>query len=160
MWVWNEIQQGQNFRPHNVPFQAVERIKERLPNNPSALDYFKLYFTNRIVDHMVTETNRYAEQFLDKERDNLRPHSVMCQWVPTLRNEMCAFLGLMMLMGIIYKPRIGMYWSNDELYSTPIFKSIMTRDCFLLMIKFLHFADNKAMMPMIQTEIDFSRSGK
>ena len=91
---------------------------------------------------MVTETNRYAEQFLDKERDNLRPHSVMCQWVPTSRNEMCAFLGLMMLMGIIYKPRIGMYWSNDELYSTPIFKSIMTRDHFLLMIKVLHFADN------------------
>ena len=55
---------------------------------------------------------------------------------------MCAFLDLMMLMGIIYKPRIGMYWSNDELYSTPIFKSIMTRDHFLLMIKFLHFADN------------------
>ena len=48
----------------------------------------------------------------------------------------------MMLMGIIYKPRIGMYWSNDELYSTPIFKSIMTKDRFLLMIKFLHFADN------------------
>ena len=91
---------------------------------------------------MVTDTNRYAEQFLDKERDNLRPHSVMRQWVPTSHNEMCAFLGLMMLMGIIYKPRIGMYWSNDELYSTPIFKSIMTRDCFLLMIKFLHFADN------------------
>ena len=91
---------------------------------------------------MVTETNRYAEQFLDKERDNFRPHSVMRQWVPTSRNEMCAFLGLMMLMGIIYKPRIGMYWSNDELYSTPIFKSIVTRDRFLLMIKFLHFADN------------------
>ena len=106
MWVWNEIQQGQNFRPHNVPFQAVERIKERLPNKPSALDYFRLYFTNRIVDHMVTETNRYAEQFLDKERDNLRPHFVMRQWVPTSRNEMCAFLGLMMLMGIIYKPKI------------------------------------------------------
>ena len=133
MWVWNDIQKGQNFRPHNVPFQTVERTKERLPNNPSALDYFKLYFTNRIVDHMVTKTNRYAEQFLDKERDNLRPHSVMRQWVPTSHNEMCAFLGLMMLMGIIYKPRIGMYWSNDELYSTPIFKSIMTRDRFLLM---------------------------
>ena len=66
----------------------------------------------------------------------------MRQWVPTSHNEMCAFLGLMMLMGIIYKPRIGMYWSNNELYRTPIFKSIMTRDRFLLMIKFLHFADN------------------
>ena len=35
-----------------------------------------------------------------------------------------------------------MYWSNDELYNTPIFKSIISRDRFLLMIKFLHFADN------------------
>ena len=43
------------------PFRLQKKIKERLPNNPSALDYFRLYFTNRIVDHMVTETNRYAE---------------------------------------------------------------------------------------------------
>ena len=140
-WVWNEIQEGQ-FRPQNAPFQGVERIKERIPKNPSALDYFNLYFTNRIIDHMVTETNKYADQILEQQRDNIRPHSMLCQRVPTTCNEMCAFLGPMMLMGIIYKPRLGIYWSIDELYNTPIFKSIMSRDRFLLMIKFLHFADN------------------
>ena len=100
-WVWNEIQEGW-FRPQNAPFQGVERIKERIPNNPSVFDYFNLYFTNRIIDYMVTETNKYAYQIPEQQRDNSRPHSMLCQWVPTTCNEMCAFLGLMMLMGIIY----------------------------------------------------------
>ena len=35
-----------------------------------------------------------------------------------------------------------MYWSTDELYSTPIFSQVMTRDRFLVLLKFWHFADN------------------
>ena len=89
-WVWNEIQEGQ-FRPQNAPFQGVERIKERIPNNPSALDYFNLYFTNRIIDHMVTETNKYADQILEQQRDNIRPHSMLHQWVSTTCNECVHF---------------------------------------------------------------------
>jgi len=38
---------------------------------------------------------------------------------------MFAFLGLSMLMGIVYKSRIHMYWSTDELYQTDIFWSVM-----------------------------------
>ena len=34
---------------------------------------------------------------------------------------MRTFIGLIFLMGIIYKPSIPMYWSTDELYHTPIF---------------------------------------
>ena len=37
-----------------------------------------------------------------------------------------------------------MYWSTDELFYTPIFSSVMPRDRFLILIRFLHFADNSA----------------
>ena len=47
-----------------------------------------------------------------------------------------------MLMGIVYKPTIHMYWSIDEIYSTPIFSDVMSRNRFTLIIKFLHFNDN------------------
>ena len=142
LWVWNEVQLGDGFRPQNFPFQGVGTVNARLPQNPTPLDYFNLYFTNRIIDHILTETNRYADQYIRQQGDNMRPHSLVHQWVATDRDEKRAFLGLMVLMGVVYKPRLTMYWSNDELYQKPIFQSILPRDRFLLLLRFLHFADN------------------
>ena len=45
-------------------------------------------------------------------------------------------------MGIIHKPNLPMYWSTDNLYHTPVFSKIMTRDRFYLLQKFLHVNDN------------------
>ena len=42
-------------------------------------------------------------------------------------------------MGIIYKPAIPMFWSSDELYSTPIFSELISRK---LILKFLHINNN------------------
>ena len=52
------------------------------------------------------------------------------------------FFGLVILMGIIHKPNLPMYWSTDSLYHTPIFSKILTPDRFCLLQKFLHFSDN------------------
>ena len=45
-------------------------------------------------------------------------------------------------MGIIYKPSIPLYWSTDELFSTPIFSQLMTQNKFQLIEIFLHFNNN------------------
>ena len=66
-------------------------------------------------------------------------------WTPTDRSEMCAFLGLSILMRIVYKPWLSMYWSSDLVYKTGIFGDAMARDRFLLLLRFLHFADNDAL---------------
>ena len=136
--LWNEVEEG-NFTPTDISFQGVEAINGILPENPTALDYFKLYFTDILIDLIVTETNRYAGQFIEKERNNLKRYSIVHQWVPTNHSEISALLGILTLMGIIYKPRVAMYWSSDELLCTPIFKSLMTRDRFLLLVKGLAF---------------------
>ena len=52
------------------------------------------------------------------------------------------FIGLIMLMGIVYKPTIPMYWSIDELFSTPVFSEVISRTRFQLILKFLHFNNN------------------
>ena len=47
-------------------------------------------------------------------------------------NEIKTLLGVSLLMGIIYQPKMHMYWSKDALYSTAIFSrcpfSIFYRD--------------------------------
>ena len=139
--LFNEVAEG-NFTPTDISFQGIEAINGILTENPSALDYFKLYFTDTLINPIVTDTNRYGEQFIEKERKNLKRYPIVHHWVPTHHDEICALLGIWTLMGIIYKPRVTMYWSNDELLCTPIFKSLMTRNTFLLLVKLLHFADN------------------
>ena len=49
-------------------------------------------------------------------------------------------IGVIFLMGVIYKPTIPMYWVTEEIYWAHAF-SVMSRTRFQLM-KFLHFNDN------------------
>ena len=46
-------------------------------------------------------------------------------------------------MGVVHKPRFAMHWFTDSLISTPIFSQIISRDIFLILMRFLYFADNK-----------------
>ena len=52
------------------------------------------------------------------------------------------FIGLVLLIGIIHKPVIEMYWSTDPLYVTPLFSSVMQRNRFSMLLKFFHLNDN------------------
>jgi len=57
---------------------------------------------------------------------------------------MLAFLNLSVLVGAVCKPRLHVYWSTDAIYQTDIFPSVMSGDLFLLILRFMHFADNSA----------------
>ena len=120
---------------------------ERLPTNPTVEDFFKLYIIEEMIDHLVVQTNLYARQFLDKEKDNLKPHSRVHEWKATDRAEMLTFLAILILMGILHKPRLPMYWSTDSILVIPIFNQVMRRDRFLLLVRFFHFADNTKYNP-------------
>ena len=71
------------------------------------------------------------------------PRSIVHRWNDTTTAEIKVFMGLCILMGISYKPRVWMYWSKDSLYSSPIFGKIMARERFQIILRFLHFQDNE-----------------
>ena len=60
---------------------------------------------------------------------------------------MLMFLAILILMGIVHKPRFSMYWSTDNILATPIFNQVMKRDSFLLLVRFFHFAENTKYNP-------------
>ena len=102
-----------------------------------------LYIADQIIDHIVIQTNLYAHQIIEQHQNNLRPHSFVHQWKARDRGEILTLLAVVILMGVVYKPRFAMYWSTDSLTSTPIFSQIISRHRFLILMRFLHFADNK-----------------
>ena len=99
--------------------------------------------TREIIQKIVQETNRYAEQYLRANDGNIRRRSLVKNWKPTTGDEIQTFLGLCILMGLIFKARIWMYWSTDVFYSTPIFSQVMSRKKFQLILRFLHFQNNE-----------------
>ena len=88
---------------------------------------------------IVNETNRYAEKFIQEKRDNDTDNSHLPQWEPITIFEMKTFFGILILMGIVYKPDMHMYRSTDIYYAPPIFSQIMKRDQFYFDPEILSF---------------------
>ena len=104
------------------------------------LDFWKLYVDDDLMNHIVCQTNLYAEQVV--HGPNIGPMSRKRDWSPTTKVEMYKFFGLLFLTGLVKKPQIAQYWSTDPLYTTPLFGKIMTRNRFQLLLSMLHYNDN------------------
>ncbi|XP_063968501.1 piggyBac transposable element-derived protein 4-like [Lytechinus pictus] len=110
----------------------------------SPLEVFFLFFTQEVWELLTNETNRYADQVMegwDADRASAwRDH-------PTTVPEMKAFLGLVLLMGVVRCPRYHLHWSTMEIFYHPFFSAIMPRNRYSLLRRFLHLSDNTAPNP-------------
>jgi len=139
-WTWKYLNDGEDHPIPHVTTSYKEEVTVQLPQNATPHNFLSLYLSDNIVDLIVCETNRYAHQYI--QHNVIPPHSPVRTWTPTTRDEIYAFIGLSLLMGLIYKPRMYMYWSGDKIFRTPVFGQVMSRDRFLLILRFLHFNDN------------------
>lgn len=78
------------------------------------IDCYRHFITDEIIDLMVRETNRYAEQYL--QTHNISRRSKSRQWKPTNDTEMLKFLGILIEIGLVQMPKLEYYWSNSQLY--------------------------------------------
>ena len=69
-------------------------------------------------------------------------------------DEMKVFIGLTLLMGLVKLPRLDLYWTKDSLFHVPLFKAVMNRDRYILILKFWHIADNVTALPRGQPGYD------
>ncbi len=72
---------------------------------------------------MKVETNCYANTCIESNPS--------CRaWSDTTAEELKAFVGVLILMGIVRLPRLELYWStNFPLISTPGISNIMPQKC-------------------------------
>jgi hypothetical protein len=104
------------------------------------VDIFELFFSKELIDTIVRETSRYAEQFLRGGELSIR--SPARAWKPVTEGEICIVLGLFMHMGIIQTPSLRSYFTTKRVICTPGFR--LTRERLEIICKFLHFADNES----------------
>ena len=118
---------------------TVEQFNEphgpTVPLSQSPQELFNLYFTPEVFDIIVTETNRYAAQCLEGTNK---------EW-STTEQEIRAYLGFCILMGVVREPEIRDYWSkSDTLHYSPIAGRI-SRKRFEEIGRYLHFVDNETL---------------
>lgn len=122
--------------------ESTPGIKQYLRDayqNKEPYDFFKIFITEEIIDHIVMETNRYAEQLKSKMKFK---KSRLQWWRDTTPNEIEKFLGIILWMGLCNFPKITNYWSSNIIYNNNI-KNYMTRNRFELILRVLHFNNNE-----------------
>ena len=107
--------------------------------------YFQLFFTDKLINKIVVETNRYAEQTI--ANSDPAKHARINKWKPVSHEEMKLFFAKVFAMGLVNKLDLQDYWSSDKVLKTPWFKMVMNRDRFLLILQMIHFNDNNFRIP-------------
>ncbi|XP_054421031.1 piggyBac transposable element-derived protein 1 [Pteronotus mesoamericanus] len=126
-WTQRDIKPG--FPSWSVLDSGLLNLKsEKL----SPVELFELFFDDETFNLIVNETNKYASQ----KNVNLEV---------TVQEMKCVF-GVLLLSGIVRRPRRGMYWEISDTDQNQVRDSI-TRDRFELIFSYLHFADNSHLDP-------------
>lgn len=128
-----------DFRPTPPPdFLHPSGVPDFIKNiqNPTPYELFRLFITDDFSDHLVFQTNLYAEQIKVSKGK---------QYVPTNAKEINAFLGLNLLMGIKRSPSYKDYWSSGPDLNDAFICSIMSQKRFGWLLSHIHVNDNSVM---------------
>ncbi|XP_043493623.1 piggyBac transposable element-derived protein 4-like [Polistes fuscatus] len=127
-------------QPSIVPFKRTSGAKttnEKAQICTKAEEFYALFVTDKIFQHMSEQTNLYATLCTTISKR-------ITKWTPTNKNELKRLFGLLIWMGIVNLPSLRLYWSQDPLFSHTFPRSVMSRDRFEILMRMLHFADNEA----------------
>ena len=110
--------------------------RHTLLSSASELSYLMLLFTVDIIVNIIAETNRFAAQ-CQADRA-VRDQS----WYDTTVEEMKAYLGINVMMGIHIMPQLDNYWSSDDYLGVRGIMAVMSRSRFKKITQYFHINDN------------------
>ncbi|XP_031328259.1 piggyBac transposable element-derived protein 4-like [Photinus pyralis] len=127
-----------------IPYVTrVKRAKHNIQKLPSGLtqysskftsikEAFDLFFSEDVINIILRETNRKAEFVYSKKNK---------AFVPIVKEEMDAFLGLLINFGAVHgnKEPVYVLWSQDPVLCRPIVSASLSRNRFQQIMSFLRF---------------------
>lgn len=117
--------------PPDINFDNVRVVPQRpFHENESPVDFFNKFFNQDVISNLVDQTNLYAQQNRTKN------------WQDTVDDEVRAFIGLLIGMGVHALPSFKLFWSTDPLFRVQPIVDIMQRDRFMKLLNNLHVNDN------------------
>ena len=133
---------------HIEDFNKTPGPKVAIPR--SVKDIFFLFFTPTLLQLIVDQSNKYAAECMGQEKYD--------RWTEITVAELTAYMGFMLLMGVVQLPSLYDYWKNDDVYHYSPIAGRISRSRFLELHRYLHFVDNSTLSPPGTPEYD--RLGK
>lgn len=134
-FTWSKLSHTHSI----LAFEKTPGPVRQFDQKMSALEYFQLFYTDKIFSDIVRFTNLNAER-----KRKTDPEGNKCVWSEVSCEEIKAFYGLSIMMDIIRLDRDEMYWYSGDphyLLGTNI-PSIMTKLRFMQIRRYLHFSDD------------------
>uniref|UniRef100_A0A3B5R3B2 PiggyBac transposable element-derived protein domain-containing protein n=1 Tax=Xiphophorus maculatus TaxID=8083 RepID=A0A3B5R3B2_XIPMA len=109
-----------HFRPKRTPGVQLPLSNTEIPS-PSEL--FKLFFDQATIKTLCENTNKNAAK-------NLAAGKKFC-WTDVTANEMYAYIGLTLYMGLMKRPQLKDFWRTTTAFQVSYPGKVMSRDRFL-----------------------------
>lgn len=142
-----------SFPVSSVPTELRRETFSNINVGPSSnfsdpYDSFIAIWDREMMEHIVLETNQYAQDLAYQMISNntLHPRSRICDWRDTCVDELYVYFAIILAMGVVVKNKIDEYWNvSNDLFITPGFRALMSLRRFQLLSKCLHFNNNRNM---------------
>ncbi|XP_046989828.1 piggyBac transposable element-derived protein 1-like [Schistocerca americana] len=108
--------------------------------NDRELTYFSKLFDDDVFTLIVNEANLYAKQ----NRGSSCPSNT---WVDTTTQEMRAYIGCFILMGILERLALSNFWSSDTILKVEPIANVMTSKRFKKIVENVHCNNNEIANP-------------
>ena len=112
--------------PH---FTGISKINVDVPEDSDLNFFVDFFITEKLIDMIAGQTNLYAEQYRETN-PNLPRNSRAGRCYNMTNREMKNFIVLLLLTGIIQKPKINHDWSNDPLLKSSSLNETMARNLY------------------------------
>ena len=114
-----------------------------LSDDKKEIDFFSQLFPPELFQFIADETNKYADKLQQEKGED-------GNWRRTNAQEMRAFAGAQIVMGIIIAPDQHMYFSTDNLFKSTGLCDRFTRDRLLKLQQYFHVDDTSRNPPRRQ----------
>ncbi|CAK1591942.1 unnamed protein product [Parnassius mnemosyne] len=121
---------------HDTPnFDKKIQPKSEFNHKTEPITIFENFFPDYLIQVIVEQTNRYARYKNSKN------------WVQVNEDDIKAYLGILILMGLNPLPDMELYWSSDSFYNNPEIFCVFTIARFKKITENLHLNDNSIEPP-------------
>ena len=117
------------------PFTEAVGPTFDIPASPC--EVFQHFFTDEICSMITQQTNLYASQVMGAERYST--------WEKVTVDELRAYFGFSILMGLVQLPAINDYWRRDLYFHYSPIADRISRDRFRDIHRYLHFTNNSTL---------------
>ena len=131
------------FAPRRPPGLHLEGPRLR-GSMTTALGFFRLFFSNAIMQQICTNTNAYAWRNIQYKSSYGDKHGA---WVETTPQELDKLIALIIYFGLVDVSSFQHYWSTKTLYHGLWARSMMSQRRFKALMGMLHVVDPAAEDP-------------